>query len=69
MGFMKRVAADLARFAAIASVVACTWVSVYWTFDGLLKWGPVGAAVIATFCSALNGITMGYNVAPLDTEG
>ncbi len=67
MGFMKRVAADLARFAAIASVVAVSWIAAYYAVQ-FIHWGPITGVIVATGAAVLNGVTMGYNLSPLDTE-
>lgn len=63
-----RVVRDGLRFGAVAVVVFVTWIGVYWLFAEFLHWGIITGAVCACGASALNGLTMGYNVSPLDTE-
>ncbi len=67
MGFMKRVAADLARFAAVASVVAVSWTAAYYACQ-FIHWGPITGVVVATVSAVLNGATIGFNL-ELDREG
>ncbi len=67
MRIVKRVAADLARFTAVASVVAVSWTAAYCAIQ-FIHWGPITGCIVATVSAVLNGATIGFNL-ELDKEG
>ncbi len=67
MRIVKRVAADLARFTAVASVVAVSWTAAYCACQ-FIHWGPIAGVMVATVSAVLNGATIGFNL-ELDKEG